>query len=115
MSVEIGEISGTVMSWKPSIEMRDHQLCPMALLSPINGDQGLTTGYWQVEMIGDLDNSDRNESDTRLSGVDLRENGGEKLEIGYTDYSFKEFYYIEEKKNAMWQLVGKVEIKENFF
>lgn len=79
--------------------MREDQLCRVPLLSPKQKNQELTIGYLLVGVIGDLDKSDRNKSDTRLSGVDLRENGGEKLEIAYTDHSCKEFYY-KRRKNA---------------
>lgn len=99
------------MSWKPSVEKRDDQLCQMLLLKPINEGQELTIGYWQVEAIRDSNKSDRNKSGMRLGGVNLREKGSEKLKRAYTENSFKNFYYKEEK-NAKWQLVGKDEIRD---
>lgn len=67
-----------------------------------------------MEVIGDFDKSDRSKSDTRLSEVDLRENGAEKLKVAYTEHPSRNFLPKRGEKKVKWQLVGKVEVREDF-
>lgn len=66
-----------------------------------------------MKVIGDFDKSDQKDSNTRLSEVDLREKGGERMEIASTDHHFKGFY-IKWRKNARRQLMGEMEVREGF-
>lgn len=56
-SIETGEIQGTVVSWKPSVERRDDQLYQMMLRNPGNDENG-PLRFWDVEVYGDFDKSD---------------------------------------------------------